>query len=156
MKFRTERERVVFQAGAFVAVVLLYVALILQPLLKRTSQAEKAISATQATLEKAQKLAGTLVYLRATQGKKRTGSLVQEVDRITRELRLQQGKQVAELKDLGNNAVQVRLDDLDGPTLVRFLDSLQRSGIRADGFKMRDPKRQGLWIVNLTVKGAQP
>ena len=156
MKFRSERERVIVQLGAFVAMVLLYVGLVLQPLLRRISQDEKALPAGQATLERAQRLAGTLVFLKATQGKKRTGSLAQEVDRITRELGLQQGKQVTDLKDLGNNAVQLRLEDLDGPTLVRLLNSMEKSGIRTDGFKMRDPKGRGLWIVNLTVKGANP
>ena len=154
MKFRNEREKLLVQGGAVVAAILLWVGLILQPMLARIHRDEKALATSVGDLEKARRLAGTFVSLKATQGRKRTGTLVQEVERITRELGLQRGKQVVDLKVFGNNGVQLNLDDLDGPTLVRLLDALQKSSIRPDDLKMRDPKGQGLWTVTLTVKGS--
>ena len=143
IRFSSERERIMVLTGALVAGTLLYMTLVLQPLVNRIRRDEKALPASRLTLERAQRLAGTYLFLKSSQARSQNASAVQEVERITRELGLQKGQQVADLKDLGNNTVQLRLDDLDGSTLVRLLDAVQRAGLKPDGLKMRDPQGAG-------------
>ncbi|MBM3461825.1 MAG: type II secretion system protein M [Armatimonadetes bacterium] len=153
MKFRNERERRLVLGGGVIAAILLYFGLLIFPVLDAIEADKRALASRQKNLQEARHLAGELIALRAQPTAPTMGTPVQTLDRTLTQLGLQ--SHVATRRNIGsdNRGFEVRLDDLDGGSLIRLLYTLDQAGIRPSSFELNDFKQQGLWGVTLTVLG---
>jgi type II secretory pathway component PulM len=148
MKFQSERERIMVLVAGLALALALYFTLFLYPTLRHISMDERALPRLQRDLDEARELAGRLARLSESRPKARSGSMLQDVGRIAREL----GIQVQDLKGFGNHGVQFHQDDLDGTTLVKLLYALGQDGIYPDTLEMHG-QGKGLWSISLSVSG---
>jgi type II secretory pathway component PulM len=152
MKFRSERERrMVLAGGAAVALILYFFAFLL-PALERTRGLETDMATQQARLVEARALARELASLQAAPVQQASGdSVLKILEQTLSSLGITPGQ----VRPFGadNRGVELRLDKVDGGSLVRLLHALQQAGIRPDSIELADFAGTGLWDVTLTIQG---
>lgn len=154
MKFRSERERLMVVWGSIVGGLLLWWSLFMQPSLRQISAYQlRDLPNARRGVERARTIAGELTALQAAPAKRSGGgSVAMEIDAIVRQKIGIPPNHVKNIQDVGKGA-QIKLNDLDGATLMRLLHALEEAGIRPDNADFHDLTGKHLWDVTVTVSG---
>jgi type II secretory pathway component PulM len=156
MKFKSERERWMVIIGSIALTVILYVAFFLSPTLKQIGKYQKLLPQRKTELDDARKLAGQYMQMKAAS----KGPAVVDKDPISAvdDVAQQMGMKdrVRIVNSSGNGGFQLKVDDVDGGSLVKLLHNLASRGVRPDDIEMHDYDGTGFWTVTFTKVGEMP
>ncbi len=137
--------------GGVASVLLLWWSLLLGPSLKAIHIDNVLLQRARSDVGTARDVAGQILASNARPST-HTGDVVSRLDTIIKRLHIPSDR-LKKLTDAGDGA-QVQFQKLDGATLLRLIHAVQADGIQLDALTMRDFSNDGLWDVNLTVKGS--
>lgn len=147
---KKERESLILRAGIVILLFLLYVAFFVFPatdsIRQKTAQkaaGEKNAQELKKLLEENQKSGGP-------EEKKFEGSLSTFVEKKAKESDIT----ISYIKPYGDSGqgVEIKVDELEGRKLIKFIYEMEISGVMVSRLNMRDYKGEGEWVIRMNLE----
>ena len=148
------KERIIFGVGTVVAIFLLYLSLFLLPALKNISDARKDLNKRIQQWAELQSLVEENANLPTSSAPPERVSLLAFLEQSGNSLNI--SNKIVYLKPLTTTekgeSAEVKIDNVTGEELMRFLHRIQQAQIKITQINLRDHNLDGLWTVKMFLE----
>jgi type II secretory pathway component PulM len=145
-----QREKIVLIGGGITFFLLLYLLVFLFPTIKKINLVEKQIQTDEKDTVQIRSLLEEYSSKNTETIKTFEGSLSAHVERTAQSI----GVTIAFIRPYGEEGrgVEIKIDEMNGESILRFVYEMENSGIYISRLNMRDFKSTGVWVVTMNLE----